>query len=305
MPATTWKCPNCGTVNKRHIGSCMACGAAEEATAAMRMTEPDKPTLKIEVAPAPSKIETPSTGSSYPDMSKVRGTLPGDSMSHPAAGWTETGSPAEWPPRSSRTAEPAVGSVPETAAVPFVPPPPAPSSTGSAGSRSPGSTTRPATPRGRGSVRRGRRFAVGKLLGIAHIALLVCAAQVFLTGPQWGNRVLIWAYHISVSVGAPVTGATMTAWQANGLIRDGNAWAGDLPWGLTVNIYIALAIACLIMRLTRPMPTWLSLAVALPAAIYGVVGCIAELPFLAEFWPLTSITFVTSWIFVGKTIRRY
>jgi hypothetical protein len=150
-----------------------------------------------------------------------------------------------------------------------------------------------------------RKFAVGKLLGVGHIALFVYAIQAFLVHPQWGVKLLNWAYNLSVKSGDPVAGATATSWQANRIISDSYSWVSQLPWGLHDATYFLLAIACLIMRLARSLPGWLSLAVGLPAAIYGLVAGIAEFPWLASYWPLTAMTFVVAWIVVGKTVRRY
>jgi hypothetical protein len=148
-----------------------------------------------------------------------------------------------------------------------------------------------------------RRFAVGKLLMAGHIALLVYAFQAFLVHPQWGRRLLAWVYSVAVNSGEPVTGATASAWQTNRVISDGYAWVSHLPWGLTDNTYFVLAIACLVMRLARRLPGWLSLAVALPAAVYGLAAGIADFPWLAIYWPLTLVTLLAAWILVGYTTR--
>jgi hypothetical protein len=150
-----------------------------------------------------------------------------------------------------------------------------------------------------------RKWAVGKLLGIGHIALFVSAIQAFLIHPQWGVKLLNLAYSLSVHFNGTVTGAMAASWQANRVISDSYAGLSRLPWGLAENTYFLLAIACLVMRLARSIPGWLSLAVALPAAVYGLLDGIAGFPFLATYWPLTAITFVVAWVFVGKTVRQY
>jgi hypothetical protein len=155
------------------------------------------------------------------------------------------------------------------------------------------------------SASKARKFAVGKLLGIGHIALFVVAIQMFLTHPRWGSGLLDWAHNLTIDWHAGLTGDTTASWYANGIVSGGYDWLRHLPWGLTENACFVLAIACLVMRLTRPMPGWLSLVVALPAAVYGLLRGIAEFPWLTWHWPLTAVTVVAAWIVVGTTVRRY
>jgi hypothetical protein len=310
MPAVTWKCSRCGTVNTRHSGACMACGATQAAAAAMPSAQSDTPTLKIEVAPTPSKVSKASASASSPEASKARGTLFDSTASRPVTGRVETGFSTESSPRLPWTADPAASVATGTAAGPPMTPispgvPTTPAPRASAASGSPGDHVRLPTSRSGGSARGVRSFAVGKLLGIGHIALFVLAIQLFLAHRLWGTNLLAWAHHVSVDSGARVTRATKASWEANGVVRNCSRLVSHLPWGSTVITYVALAIACLVTRLARAMPGWLSLVVALPAAIYGVLASIAEFPWLAAYWPLTGITLFAAWIFVGKTLQRY
>lgn len=150
---------------------------------------------------------------------------------------------------------------------------------------------------------RSRKFAVGKLLGVGHVALLMSAIQLFLAHFQWGIRQLTGVRSLSVHFGAPVSDATAGSWEANHVISDSYDWLSHLPWGAADNTYFVLAIACLIIRLTRSAPGWLSLAVALPAAVYGLLAGISMFPVLAIYWPLSGITLAVAWVVVGKTAR--
>jgi hypothetical protein len=160
--------------------------------------------------------------------------------------------------------------------------------------------TRPTRP-----TRGTRKFAVGRLLGVGHVALFVYATAAFLTHPHWGVKLLNWVDKLTIKWGEPVTRAQAASWQGNHIITDGYTWASHLPGGFSDNTYFVLAIACLIVRLRRSLPGWLSLVVALPAAVYGLVAGIADFPWLAIYWPLTALAFIVAGIVVVETVGRH
>lgn len=304
MPAITWKCPSCGTVNSRHSGACMACGGAEVFTATRPAADTEMPTIKVEVAPPPStKGEAPPVPVSSSTGARTDGPLFDSVTGRPTAGKVTAGPAATSSSRSSGGAAATAPVPPVRMGASAVPPPSA--ADGSATKATPSYPARTSASRPGTSTRGLRKFAVGKLLGVCHIVLFVSVIQAFLFRPQWGPKLMNWTYGLSVHIGARVSGATVESWQTNPVIVDSYAWASHLPWGLTQNIYFVLAIACLVMRLAQSMPGWLSLAVALPAALYGLLAGIAALPSLALYWPLTAATFIVAWIVVGNTVRRY
>lgn len=156
-----------------------------------------------------------------------------------------------------------------------------------------------ATP-GRTSTRPGRRrsryIATGKLLGIGHIGMFITAILIALTEFSFGRDVLRWANH-------PTIANHVSGWWANPIIRDTFNWSNDLPWGAANWPYLTLGIACLVMRLWRRLSGPLSLLIALPAALYGILAGVSELPYLVALWPVGLATLIISWVVVGKTIR--
>jgi hypothetical protein len=148
-----------------------------------------------------------------------------------------------------------------------------------------------------------RRFAVGKLLGIGHIALLVDACYVAIG--RWAQGLLTWVVSFTHTIHLSVSSLTVNSWFTNRIYLDSVRFLGHLPWGPSLNFEFVLAVACLLVRLTRRIPGWLSLAVTLPAATYGVPGALVDLSFLGIIWPLTAVIFIASWILVAKTVRRY
>ena len=56
------------------------------------------------------------------------------------------------------------------------------------------------------------------------------------------------------------------------------------------------------MRLARRMPGPLSLVIAIPAALYGVLIAIAELPVFVDVWLLALPTLIGSCFVVAKTL---
>jgi hypothetical protein len=150
-----------------------------------------------------------------------------------------------------------------------------------------------------------RQFAVGKLLGAGHIALWMYTVYAFLWHPRWGQSLLTWARHFTLSTKTPVSGAMAAHWHASWPVRDSVAWLSHLPWGDSGNAYFVLAVACLVVRLARRLPGWLSLAVALPAAVYGLLRAVAYFTALAIFWPVSVMTLIVALIVVASTVRRY
>jgi len=141
-----------------------------------------------------------------------------------------------------------------------------------------------------------RLFATGKLLAIGHIGLFVVALLQGISYFSWGRSALTWAYHQSVA-------NDVAGWSNNAVIRDSYQWLAHLPANNSTPFYIGLAIACLLMRLIRAIPGWISLPIGLVAAAYGALTAISELPGLAIYWPLALGALILSWILVGKTIR--
>jgi hypothetical protein len=143
---------------------------------------------------------------------------------------------------------------------------------------------------------RSRVLATGKFLGIGHIGLFVMALLVALTKFAAGRAALNWAYH-------PTIATDVTNWQVNRIIHDAANWSNDLPWGVANWPYLVLGAACLVMRLYRRMPGPLALAIALPAAVYGALVGVAELPTFVTIWPLALAALIVSWTIVAKTLR--
>jgi hypothetical protein len=254
IPAT-WKCSSCGTMNSRHSGPCMACGAAEATASAKPSPDGGAQTITVTIAPPPMSGKPLTAPSPAPLLA-----------ASPAASATSA-----WPGTTSTAA------------------------------------TLTRTPRDRpaSSTRGARKFAVGKLLGAGHIALWVYASYSFLWHPAWGRSLLAWARHLTVSAGGPVSGSTADSWRASRIVSESAAWIVHLPWGASTNAYFVLAIACLLVRLSRRLPGWLSLAVTVPAAVYGLLRAVSYFPALAIYWPTSAMALVVAWIVVAKTIRRY
>lgn len=144
-----------------------------------------------------------------------------------------------------------------------------------------------------------RKFAVGKLLGVGHIALWVYALYAAAWHLAWGRSLLSGAHHLS-----PVSGTTAASLRVNGIVHGSDSWLSHLPWADNGNAYFLLAVACLVIRLWR-VSGWLSLAVALPAAVYGLLRALAYFPALVYYWPVAAVSLVAAWIIVAKTLHRY
>lgn len=319
MPAITWTCTSCNTVNTRNVGKrdeCMVCGATEEAARATPTAKPEVPTVKIEVAPslgergktatAKPKSATDkasATAALKPPVGRVKGILPTGTGSRTAADRTTRTTAGLSPTPIVPVTSPSATSPTFAWTTPPVPPTPATPSSGTVRPRVPAA---PSTAYRRGGSNRGlREFSVGRLLGIGHVALFVTAFQLFLAQANWGGKVLTWAYDVAGKVGAQLGPTTVNGWINHGIVYDANEWLHDLPWGMVTNFYVVLAIGCLIIRLVRPLPGWLSLVIALPAAAYGGSGALADFAWLATFWPITLPALVVAWIFTAKTVSRY
>jgi hypothetical protein len=139
-------------------------------------------------------------------------------------------------------------------------------------------------------------MATGKFLGIGHFGLFMTAILVMLTEFAWGRDVLQWANH-------PTIADDINGWWTNPIIHDAANWSNDLPWGAANWPYLTLGVVCLVMRLWRRLPGPLSLLIALPAAIYGILAAVAELPAFVTLWPVALGALIVSWAVVRKTIR--
>jgi hypothetical protein len=144
-----------------------------------------------------------------------------------------------------------------------------------------------------------RKLAVGKLLGVGHIALWVYAIYAAAWHLAWGRSLLAGAHHLS-----PVSGTTAASLRENGIVHGSVSWLSHLPWADNGNTYFLLAVACLVIRLRRA-PGWLSLAVALPAAVYGLLRALTYVPELAFYWPVAAVALIVAWLIVAKTLHRY
>src|SRR3954454_12461967 len=275
----TWKCSSCNTVNRRRSGPCMVCGAPEATAAAKVTADIETPTTTVKVAPPPKA--GPPPGSKPPPRAPLFGTTaPGTT---PSSAFTPLGTPATsgkataptpaWPtaaPTPSPTRpHPVRPAATATVPSPSPAPAPAPRFPVTPTTASPGTVTaRPVPPRrapSRGSTHGMRKLAVGKLLGVGHIALWVYAIYAAAWHLAWGRSLLAGAHHLS-----PVSGTTAASLRENGIVHGRVSWLSHLPWADNGNTYFLLAVACLVIRLRRA-PGWLSLAVALPAAVYGLL----------------------------------
>jgi hypothetical protein len=143
---------------------------------------------------------------------------------------------------------------------------------------------------------RARSIATGWSLGLGHIGLFVVAAFIVLIRYSFGAGLLRWGWHPSVW-------ATTESWYNNSVIHGAGVAASKLPGGIGLAKYEVLALVCLIVRLFRFIPGWLSLLVSLVAAIFGVLLVVAQLPLLASYWPLTAGLVIVSCIIVATTRR--
>jgi hypothetical protein len=141
-----------------------------------------------------------------------------------------------------------------------------------------------------------RSVATGWFLGLGHVGLFVLAAFAILFRYSWGAGILGWAH-------SPAVVATTESWYSNRLIQDSSELAAKLPGGTSPMKFVILAAACLVIRLFRFMPGWLSLPVSLIAAFVGVVLVIADIPLLAIYWPLTIGLVIAAGIIVARTRR--
>lgn len=148
----------------------------------------------------------------------------------------------------------------------------------------------PATAEGR----RSRRLATGRALGVGHVALFMTAVVFLLSETGLGTAMLRLAYF-------PIIPHSST-WPTEPVIHQTVAILDDLPWAVHKWPYLVLALACLVMRLARTLPGPLSLAIAIPAALYGVLIAVAEVPILVDCWPLTLVALAGSWVIVAMTL---
>ncbi len=130
----------------------------------------------------------------------------------------------------------------------------------------------------------------------AHFLLFVRAVMSLLDRYSWGKSLLQHAYQ-------PAVAGKITGWNSNEIIARAGGWAVNLPWGNTDLFYVGLAIVCVIAYCFR-LPGWLTLAIALAGAIYGVISTVAWIPFYITEWPAVAGSIVLSWIVLQKAHRR-
>lgn len=142
-----------------------------------------------------------------------------------------------------------------------------------------------------------RPVATGKLLGVGHAALLMTTFVFVLSEFGVGQAILRLAYFPGI--------APISSWDGGPIIRQATALLYVLPWAGAKWFYVLLCVACLIMRFSRSMPGPLSLVIAIPAALYGLLAGIAELPVFIDVWPLTLCLLALSWVIVANTLPDY
>jgi hypothetical protein len=142
-----------------------------------------------------------------------------------------------------------------------------------------------------------RPVATGKLLGVGHAGLFMTTFVFVLSEFGLGQAILRLAYYPGI--------APISSWDGGPIIRQATALLYLLPWAGAKWFYVLLSVACLVMRFARSMPGPLSLVIAIPAALYGLLAGIGELPVFIDVWPLTLCTLALSWVIVAKTLPDY
>jgi len=142
-----------------------------------------------------------------------------------------------------------------------------------------------------------RPVATGKLLGVGHAGLFMTTIVFVLSEFGVGQAILKLAYYPGI--------APISSWDGGPIIRQATALLYLLPWAGAKWFYVLLCTACLIMRFARSMPGPLSLVIAIPAALYGLLAGISELPVFIDVWPLTMVILAVSWVIVAKTLPDY
>ncbi|MCW2935655.1 MAG: hypothetical protein JWM19_6617 [Actinomycetia bacterium] len=150
-----------------------------------------------------------------------------------------------------------------------------------------------------------RKFAVGRVLGIGHIALWMFTFYAFLRYFAWGENLLASSGRLTAKWGDQVSGSMAASWHSNGILIDSATWLRHLPLGTNPDTYFVLAFAVLVVRLARRLPGWLSLVIALPGAVYGLLRALVYFPALATFWPISAVTLIVAWFIVARTIRNH
>jgi len=147
------------------------------------------------------------------------------------------------------------------------------------------------------SVGWSRPVATGKLLGVGHAGLFMTTFVFVLSEFGVGEAILRLAYYPGI--------APISSWDGGPIIRQATALLYVLPWAGAKWFYLLLCTACLIMRFVRSMPGPLSLVIAIPAALYGLLAGISELPVFIDIWLLTLCLLALSWVIVAKTLPDY
>jgi hypothetical protein len=142
-----------------------------------------------------------------------------------------------------------------------------------------------------------RPVATGKLLGVGHAGLFMTTFVFVLSEFGAGEAILKLAYYPGI--------APISSWDGGPIIRQATALLYLLPWAGAKWFYLLLCTLCLIMRFVRSMPGPLSLVIAIPAALYGLLAGISELPVFIDVWPLTLCMLALSWVIVAKTLPDY
>jgi hypothetical protein len=142
-----------------------------------------------------------------------------------------------------------------------------------------------------------RPVATGKLLGVGHAALFMTTFVFVMSEFGVGQAILKLAYFPQI--------APISSWDGGPIIRQVTALLYLLPWAGAKWFYVLLCVACLIMRFARSMPGPLSLVIAIPAALYGLLAGIAEVPVFIDVWPLTLCLLALSWVIVANTLPDY
>ena len=141
---------------------------------------------------------------------------------------------------------------------------------------------------------RSRRVATGMVLGIGHAGLFLTAFLFLISITGMGQWVLRLVYFAIASIPGS---------QAGPMIHQAMVLQDHLPLAVIKWPYLLLALLCLVMRLAGgAIPRPLSLAIAIPAAFYGVLIVITEFPVFIDCWLLVLPVLIGSCIVVAKTL---
>ena len=141
---------------------------------------------------------------------------------------------------------------------------------------------------------RARSVAAGRVLGAGHIGLFAVASFLVLFSHSWGDGVLRRTWHQGIY-------DDIESWGISGLMDDAAKAVVKLTAGHTAAEIQALAVACLVVRLLRFLPGWLTLLVSVAAALAGALTAVSYIPVFGGYWTLTIGLVVGSLVIVAAT----